>query len=97
MSEHFEVEPLGDHEYLVRARAGGEVVESRFRTDEEVVELLHVAPADEQRVVAETAEFPAERQPVVDLPQMVDLEDVVACYDDFVEQLGQRLASSHEG
>ncbi|MEU9045696.1 MULTISPECIES: hypothetical protein [unclassified Kitasatospora] len=93
MSEHFEVEPLGDHEYLLRARAGEEVVESRFRASEAVVEQFHTAPVDEQRLVEETAEFLAERQPVVDLPPMVDLDDVAACYDDYLEQLGQRMAA----
>ncbi|MGW3045554.1 hypothetical protein ACWC9T_37280 [Kitasatospora sp. NPDC001159] len=94
MSEHFEVEPLGDHEYLLRARAGEEVVESRFRASEAVAEQLHATSADEQRLVEETAEFLAERQPVIDLPPMVDLDDVAACYDDYLEQLDQRLASS---
>ncbi|WP_354637274.1 hypothetical protein [Kitasatospora camelliae] len=42
----------------------------------------------------ETAEFLAERQPVVDLPPMVDLDDVVACYDDYLERLEQRTAAS---
>ncbi|MBO1414562.1 hypothetical protein [Streptomyces sp. FH025] len=95
MSEHFEVEPLGDHEYLLRARVGEEVVESRFRASETVAEQLHVESTDERRVVEETAEFLAERQPLVDLPPMVDLDDVVACYDDYLDQLEQRLASSY--
>ncbi|MGW3045744.1 hypothetical protein ACWC9T_38315 [Kitasatospora sp. NPDC001159] len=95
MSEHFEVEPLGDHEYLLRARVGEEVIESRFRASETVAEQLHVEPTDERRAVEETAEFLAERQSLIDLPPMVDLDDVVACYDDYLDQLGRRLASSH--
>ncbi|MFE5588148.1 hypothetical protein [Kitasatospora sp. NPDC056531] len=94
MSEHFEVEPLGDHEYLLRARAGEEMIQSRFRASETVAEQLHATSADEQRLVEETAEFLAEHQPVIDLPPMVDLDDVAACYDDYLEQLSRRLASS---
>ncbi|MDH6125437.1 hypothetical protein [Kitasatospora sp. GP82] len=91
MSAQFQVEPLGDHEYLVRARHGEEAVESVFRASETVLDELRVQPADEQRVVEETAAFLAERQAVIDFPGMVDLEDVVAGYADYLDQLGRRL------
>jgi len=69
-------------------------MESRFRASEAVAERLHALPADERRLVEETAEFLVERQSVIDLPPMVDLDDVAACYDDYLEQLGQRMAAS---
>lgn len=94
MSELFEVEPLGDHEFLLRVRAGEETVESTFRASASITEELHVASADEQRLVERTAEFLIERQPVIDLPPFVDLDDVAASYGDYLELIGRRLGPS---
>jgi hypothetical protein len=94
MSEHFEIEPLDDHDYLVRCREPGGVVGSRFRASPAVLDQLRVPAQDERRVVEETAVFLAERQSVVDLPQMLDLEDVAAAYGDYIEELSTRLNRS---
>ncbi|KJK56325.1 hypothetical protein [Saccharothrix sp. ST-888] len=91
MAEQFDVEPLGDHDYLVRAHLSEEVIESRFQASPAVLAELRLPPAEEQRVVREAALFLAERQPVIDFPQMVDLDDLVAVYDDFLSELGRRL------
>ncbi|MCQ4083951.1 hypothetical protein NGB36_26035 [Streptomyces sp. RB6PN25] len=91
MSEQLHIEPLGDHEYLLRARETRGTVVSRFQANPSVLEELHVPEAEEQRVVNETAAFLAERQPLIDLPQMVDLEDVAAAYSDYVDVLSRRL------
>lgn len=94
MSEQFQVESMGDHDYLVRARHSDGVVESRFRANPAVLDRLRVSEADERRVVRESVAYLAERQSVVDLPQMVDLEDVAAAYDDYIDELSRRLAAS---
>ena len=92
MSEQIEVEPLGDHDYLVRMRHSGGVIESRFRANEDVLAGLGVAAADEQRVVEATAALLVEHQPVIDLPPMVDLDDMAAAFDDYPAQLRQRMS-----
>ncbi|MNL85450.1 hypothetical protein D3C87_2137630 [compost metagenome] len=46
---------------------------------------------DEQRIVEETTSYLAERQPVIDFPQTVDLEEIAAAYTDYTEQLKSRL------
>jgi hypothetical protein len=92
MSEQFQIESMGDHDYLVRSRQSSGVVESRFRASPAVLDQLD-APHDERRVVEETAVYLAERQAVMDLPQMVDLEDVAAAYGDYIEELSTRLRS----
>jgi len=94
MSETIEVEPLGEHDYLVRARHGGAVVESRFRSTADVLDRLGVSEADEQRVIEETASYLFEHQPVIDLPPMVDLDDMAAAFDDYIAQLRQRIAGA---
>lgn len=87
------VEPLGDHEYLVVAGADARTAESRFRATPEILDELGArGPAAEQLVVRETAAFLTEHQPVVDLPQMVDLDDVAAAYDGYLGELRRRIA-----
>ncbi|MGF1428271.1 ATP-binding protein [Kitasatospora sp. LaBMicrA B282] len=93
MSDEIRVEPLGDHEYLVRFPTTGDEVTSRFQATADTIDRLHVPGADEERIVAETAHFLAERQPTVDIPPMIDLDDVAAAYgDDYLEELGRRLS-----
>lgn len=92
-SVDFEIESLGDHEYLLRVRGGTGEAEPRFRVSPNVLEDLGVDSADEQLVVRETAAFLLEHQPVTDLPPMIDLEDVAAAYDGYPDELRQRLAS----
>ncbi|GAA2752066.1 MULTISPECIES: hypothetical protein [Kitasatospora] len=88
------VEPLGDHEYLVTFPGSGDTVLSRFQATEATVDQLRLASVDEERIVAETAVFLAERQTTADLPPMIDLADVAAAYgDDYLEELGRRLGT----
>jgi hypothetical protein len=93
MSEQLQVEPLGDHDYLVRARHSGGVIESRFQASPAILDQLQLPETDEQRVVEETAVFLAERQPIIDFPQMVDLEDVATAYGDYLDEMSHRLTT----
>lgn len=93
MSEQIQIEPLGGHDYLVRARHTEGVIESRFRAGREVLELLAVPESREAAVVEESAAFLTERQPVIDLPPLVDLDDVAAAYDDYAREIVRRLAA----
>ncbi|PZH16000.1 hypothetical protein C1I97_07230 [Streptomyces sp. NTH33] len=95
MPEQFQIEPMGDHDYLVHVRYSGGVIESRFQASPAVVDELDAAEADEQRVIEETALYLAERQPVMDLPPMVDLDDVAAAYGDHcINEMTRRLKDS---
>lgn len=93
MSEQIQIEPLGDGDYLIRARYADGVIESRFRTSQEVLEMLAVDETREAEVVEESAAFLTERQPVIDLPPMVDLDDVAVAYDDYAQEITRRLAA----
>lgn len=79
----FEIEPQGDHEYVVRIRGAAESAESWFRVTPEVLEQLGVGEQDEQAVVRRTVEFLLRHQDVADFPGVVELEDVLASYEDF--------------
>lgn len=82
------LEALGDHDYLLRftqdydARGGARVCRSTV--------VAQIA-ADETRVVAATADYLIARQSLKDLPEQVDLDEVAAAYDDYVDDLHNRL------
>jgi hypothetical protein len=87
----FKIELVNDNEYAVRSEAEGQSVESLFRTDPHYLQSIGLAEADGKRVVEETARFLAEHQPVIDFPPLIDLEDIAAAYDDYPQQLRNRL------
>ncbi|MGW5917487.1 hypothetical protein ACWFPY_00715 [Nocardia fluminea] len=91
MLEHLSVEPVIDHEYRVRIDDHGDIIESQFVVGADVLAELGFDPADEQRIVEHTARFLAERQPVLDFPALVYLDEVAAAYRDYPEDLLRRL------
>ncbi|MEU2289007.1 hypothetical protein ABZ614_45255 [Streptomyces sp. NPDC013178] len=88
------VQSLGDHEYLLLVKGDTATTELRFRASSSVLDALGTDSADEQLVVRQTATFLLEHQQVMDLPSMIDLEDVAAAYDGYLDELRQRLTSS---
>ena len=88
------LEALGDHDYLVRIQQGDDTVVLRMHADPAVVERI---ADEEQRVVEATAAYLIARQSVDELPEQVDLDDVAAAYDGYVEDLQRQLTppSSH--
>jgi hypothetical protein len=88
MGTSIDVEAQGGHQYVVRLRNGDDVRESWFNVTPEVLERLRAGTGDEEDVVRRTAEFLAERQDVVDYPTVVELEDVIATYDDYPDAVG---------
>ncbi len=91
MDNTFKIELVNDNEYTVQAEAEGQTVESLFRTDPDYLARIGLAEADGKRVVEETARFLSEHQPVIDFPSVVDLEDIAAAYEDYPQQLRNRL------
>ncbi|HSA51542.1 MAG TPA: hypothetical protein VLH10_15720 [Yinghuangia sp.] len=89
---HFRIEPLGDHEYLVAISSGTQTAEPQVRASPGIMRELGAGEDAEQRVVHETTAFLLDHQPLFDLPPMIDLEDVAAAYDDYLDELRQRLS-----
>lgn len=92
MTNQLRIEPLGDHDYLIRVREGQERVEILIQASPDVVERLGLGEPAEARIVAATAAFLMERQPAADLPQALDLDDVAAAYDNYLSELVLRLS-----
>ncbi|HKU35261.1 MAG TPA: hypothetical protein VJP90_06895 [Paenarthrobacter sp.] len=93
MEKSFDIELVNDDEYVVRWAAEGQSGESVVRVNPDFLAELGLAGFEQQAVVAETANFMAERQPVIDFPLTVDLEEIAAAYQDYAEQLRARLGS----
>ncbi|WP_042402190.1 hypothetical protein [Streptacidiphilus carbonis] len=85
-----EIEPQGDHEYLVRL----DDAETRIQVTPDVLRRISAAVTDEPRVVDLTVQWLLERQSAADLPPMLDLDDIAAGYPDFVPDLDRRLAAA---
>lgn len=86
------IEPLGDHDYLVRFTQD-DSIEIQMRATPAIVARIAGAHADETRVVAVTAAYLIERQRADELPGQLDLDDVAAAYDGYVEDLHDRLST----
>jgi len=93
MDTPFVVELVNQNEYLVRADAEGQAIESLFRSDPGFLEGIGLGDFDERLVIEETSQFLAEHQSVIDVPPVVDLEDIAAAYSEYPAQLRTRLAA----
>ena len=87
------IEALGDHDYLVRVDQAEELVTIRMRATPGVVARVAGPDADETRVVAATIAYLIARQRPDDLPEQLDLDDVVAAYDGYVDDLRNQIDS----
>jgi hypothetical protein len=86
MTDPFEIEAQGEHEFLVRLQADDETVESWIRVDPDVLEQDDL-PRDEQELVRRTVRFLLGHQGVADSPQVVEIEDVIAGYPDYLASI----------
>jgi hypothetical protein len=89
MSTSIDIETQGEHQYVVQLRDGDEMAESWFNITPSILERLRGDGEDEDHFVRRTAEFLVERQGVADFPAIVELEDVIATYSDYVECLSR--------
>ncbi|HZB18522.1 MAG TPA: hypothetical protein VE463_01690 [Blastococcus sp.] len=87
MTPSIRIEPQGAHEYVVRLQDGELVCVSWFHLTPDVLVELHVDEEAEGLCVRRTAEFLLRHQDVANFPDIVELEDVIATYDDFTEFL----------
>ncbi|MFF2628565.1 hypothetical protein [Kitasatospora sp. CB02891] len=94
MAADIRVEPLGDREYLVRVEQGSAQASTQVRVTDGVFDRTGLPEVEEGRVVHETVAFLIERQPVIDIPPMIDLDDLADAYgDSYLEELERRLGS----
>jgi hypothetical protein len=85
MTASIDIEAQGDHQYVVRMREDDDTCESWFHLRPAMLEQWGLGDQDEERTVRRTAEYLVARQGVPDFPDIVELEDVVATYDGYIE------------
>jgi hypothetical protein len=95
MATSIDIETQGEHQYVVQLRDDDEVAEAWFTITPSILDRLRRGDEDEEHFVRRTAEFLVQHQGVADFPGIVDLEDVLATYDDYVEFL-ERMSSATE-
>jgi hypothetical protein len=88
------VDELGEHHFLVTFPGGEEPVQTRIQGSADVLAQLGLQDRDEPLVVQATAAFLLERQLAIDLPAVIDIEDVVAGYDDYLDEIRRRMGDS---
>src|SRR4051812_6106206 len=87
--EAIEIEPQGDHEYVVRLGNGADVVESWVRVTPEILDQLGETEGGEQRLVDRTVAFLLRYQDAADFPAVIELEDVLAAYDGYAQAMAR--------
>ncbi|MCZ2811096.1 MULTISPECIES: hypothetical protein [unclassified Modestobacter] len=82
MADDIEIDAQGEHGYLVTQPSELEDVRTWFKVTPEVMDQL--GADDEEDVVLRTVQFLRRHQDVADFPEAVDLEDVIASYDEYL-------------
>ena len=83
MTDPFEIEAQGESEFVVRLRGDGDEAESWFRLSPGLREELGL-DVDDEELVRRTVRFLLRHQDVADFPDIVEIEDVVAGYPDYL-------------
>ena len=85
------VQSLGEHDYLVQVREGEDLVEIRVHATPAVVARIAASETDEDWIIEATAAYLIARQRADDLPATLDLDDVAAAYDGYIDDLRGQL------
>lgn len=86
-----EIEPLDDSRYLVRIQDDDGPVTLLVRASPDAIARLAPDNVADIRVIEAAIEYLVARQRADDLPPQLDIEDIIAAYGDFEDELRQRL------
>ena len=83
--DDIEIDAQGDNSFLVVQPSELEDVRTLVTVTPEVMDRL--GADDEEDVVRRTVLFLRRHQEVADFPEVIDLEDVISAYDDYLEAM----------
>ncbi|WP_369139121.1 hypothetical protein [Modestobacter versicolor] len=83
--DDIEIDAQGDNTYLVVQPSELEDVRTYVTVTPEALDRL--GADDEEDVVRRTVVFLRRHQEVADFPEVIDLDDVIAGYDDYLEAM----------
>jgi len=98
MSGEATTEALDNHSFLMHLPdPDGDAVDIRVYASPDVLgHLGAVTPADEYQVVLATAAYLLARQRADELPSFLELDDVAAAYEGYIEELRGRLGTGEQ-
>lgn len=85
------IDALGEHRFLVRTRQDDDAVEVLVRASPAALARFSDGGADEVRVIEAVFAYLVTRQRADDLPPELDLDDVLATYQDLEDDVRRRL------
>lgn len=91
MNEAPVVREIAPHEYLVRLSEGDDLIEIRLRASPAVLTRIGGADIDERLVVDATLSYLIARQRADDLPARLDLEDIAAAYEGYIDDISGQV------
>lgn len=89
-----QIEAVGGHRYEITLREGEDLVQISLHADPATVALIATDPLDERRLVEETLRYLVRRQRADDLPPSLDLADVAAGYDTWIEEMRTQMSAA---
>ncbi|MEO6627050.1 MAG: hypothetical protein ABIP03_00630 [Aquihabitans sp.] len=91
MTDKPRVQALGDHNYVIHVEEGEDTIEIRVHASPDVVARIAAVDTDENRIIEATAAYLIARQRADDLPTVLDLNDVEAAYDGYIEDISNQF------
>lgn len=88
--EQSRIEALGDHDYLIHTHVDDDVT-IRIKADPETVTRIAGPNTDEVAIIEATIAYLTAWQRADELPEQLDLNDVAAAYDNFVDELRRQF------
>lgn len=88
------IDAVGGHHYAITLREGEDLVQINLHADPATVALIATDDRDERRLVEETLRYLVRRQRADDLPPALDLADVAAGYDTWIDEMRTQLSAA---
>ncbi|MGY1750156.1 hypothetical protein [Modestobacter sp. SYSU DS0511] len=85
--DDIEIRAQGEHEYVVVQATEADDVTTWFTLTPEALDRL--GSDDEEDVVLRTVRFLRRHQDVADFPDVIELEDVIASYEDYLPAMAE--------
>jgi len=85
--DDIEIDAQGENSYLVVQPSELEDVRTVFTVTPEAMDRL--GADDEEDVIRRTVLFLRKHQEIADFPEVIDIEEVIAGYDDYLEAMAE--------
>jgi len=95
--DQVQIDAAGAHHYAITLHEGEDLVQISLHADPATVALIATDELDERRLVEETLRYLVRRQRADDLPPALDLADVAAGYDTWIDEMRGQMNAGADG